>query len=312
MVTSRCTLMDTPAGLGATSLGNWRWRCRGHLARCRRSFRPHGSLGHFQAADVPATPAAGLALAVCVLMPQWERFGGHFSLSHLWAIPLLVWLLDAFKHESNRAWTVVYVAGLVLHPPVFGPHGVWTCRGCGFHGRVHAVDDFAARVARHVDGGRIASHRGLSIPHLVDGQPRPCPSDPAGFWDNHSHSGWFLPQHGPLAMWFADLSDLGGERIRCGRSGVGRDLARVGGQMARPKCESSLLHLRPSPLLVGCSLCLPWDGCFKPPLLGGGALASQELPCIGKVCLARHLPVQRRAARMGVASICTEFMEALD
>ena len=66
------------------------------------------------------------------------------------------------------------VDGLVLHPPVFGPHGVWTCRGCGFHGRVHAVDDFCSlAVARHVDGGRVASHRGLSIPHLVDGQPRP-------------------------------------------------------------------------------------------------------------------------------------------
>ena len=168
----------------------------------------------FKRLHVPATPAAGLALAVCVLMPQWERLGGHFSLSHLWAIPLLVWLLlRAFKHESNRAWTVVYAAvslALYFTHPYLGLMASGLAVGAALMAAFMPSTTFAASRWRGIltMAGLLPIVAFQSLIWWMDNHLH-RPSDPAGFWDNHSQlSGWFLPQHGPLAMWFADLSDV--------------------------------------------------------------------------------------------------------
>ena len=113
-------------------------------------------------------------------------------------------------------------------------------------------------------------------------------------------------------MWFADLSDVRWE-VK-GYVGVAAVVLVVIwlASVIKWRAQNVNLHspLHPSPLLEGCSPCLPWDGCFKPPLSWWKCCRPSRTLGFGAVCVARHLPVQRRAARMGLASICTSFVEA--
>lgn len=51
------------------------------------------------------------SVGICMLSPQIGRLGGHFSLSHLMWLPMLVWLLMRF--DKNKAYWLSAVIGLV-------------------------------------------------------------------------------------------------------------------------------------------------------------------------------------------------------
>ena len=68
--------------------------------------------------------ASVYSLGIVMLSQQWERLGGHFALSVLWAIPLVLWLLlryfDDLKSGNRNGWikatgmaAVLFFLGLV-------------------------------------------------------------------------------------------------------------------------------------------------------------------------------------------------------
>jgi hypothetical protein len=54
--------------------------------------------------------AALAAVGISMLSPQIGRLGGHFSLSHLMWLPMLMWLL--LKFDQNKSWKLSAVIGL--------------------------------------------------------------------------------------------------------------------------------------------------------------------------------------------------------
>ena len=168
----------------------------------------------FKRLNVPSKPGAGLALAVCVLMPQWARLGGHFSLAHLWAIPLMVWLLlRAFQSESNRTWPLIYATmSMVLYftHPYLGLMASGLALGAAVVAALMPSSTFSAPKYQGVLylAGLLPVVVFQLLVWLMDNHVQ-RPSDPSGFWINNSHlSAWFVPRHGPLTSWFAGLSKV--------------------------------------------------------------------------------------------------------
>lgn len=72
--------------------------------------------------------SAMAAVGINFLTPQLDRFGGHFNLSYVIAIPLMIWLLIRFFKKPG--WTVtltifaVVIAGALTHFYLYGFFGV--------------------------------------------------------------------------------------------------------------------------------------------------------------------------------------------
>jgi len=62
---------------------------------------------------LPVYMALLTSVGVAFLSPQIDRFGGHFTLSYVWALPLLLYLLLMF-HRKRRKITYSLVTGIVL------------------------------------------------------------------------------------------------------------------------------------------------------------------------------------------------------
>ena len=164
---------------------------------------------------VESTPAAFLALVICVSMPQWDRLGGHFSLSHLWAIPLMVWLLlRTLQSPRQDVWSIAYSAfSLVLY--FFHPYLGLMSSGLALGTSLFAIvgQTVTPALIRKTSGvilGAIAPvtlFQGLIF--AMDSHVN-RPTDPAGFWVNHSSlTAWLVPHHGPLAPWLQDTLNMG-------------------------------------------------------------------------------------------------------
>ncbi len=50
---------------------------------------------------LPTWWAAGAALLIVLLSPQWARLSGHYALAHIWAIPLVLWLTLRWLRVPN-------------------------------------------------------------------------------------------------------------------------------------------------------------------------------------------------------------------
>ncbi len=57
--------------------------------------------------------SALVALGMVMLSPQIGRMGGHFSLSYLFWLPLIIWLL--LKFDEKRSWKLSMVIGLITY-----------------------------------------------------------------------------------------------------------------------------------------------------------------------------------------------------
>jgi len=169
----------------------------------------------FKRLGVQALPAALFALAVGVLMPQWERLGGHFSLAHMWAVPAMVWLLlRVVESRAKAGWAATYA---LLSLALYFTHPYLGLMASGWAVGAAAVAWFVARGEAPVrertwTWGGVAAGAGVLpvavfqlVVFLLDTHAD-RPTDPAGFWKNHSSlSAWFAPHHGPLARQFSDF-----------------------------------------------------------------------------------------------------------
>ena len=156
-----------------------------------------------QAENISPVPAAFLALLVVVVLPQWERLGGHFSLSHMWVIPLLVWLLyktlqSAPSARRNALFALASLALYFTHP-YLGLMASGLALGVGFWSVLLTTTQKNKWLGFALGAGilPILIFQGwiwVFDTHLNR------PTDPSGFWQNHSHIAALLtPQHGPLA-----------------------------------------------------------------------------------------------------------------
>ena len=163
----------------------------------------------FRKLKVPDAPASFMALAVCVLLPQWERMGGHFSLSHMWAVPAMVWLLQRHFLYGPNPWNSASFAllslGLFFIHPYLGLMAAGLAIGSG------ATAWWLNRKSKPSEGWIAWS--------LIQGLlPIACfqcavwwvdahvnrPTDPWGFWSfNSTIPSWLVPYHGPLARVFS-------------------------------------------------------------------------------------------------------------
>ena len=85
--------------------------------------------------------AAILAVGILWLCPQWERFGGHFSLMYIHAIPVSWYLLERFRHSLHWKWVILHflhIAVLLgLHLYYFFIIGVFMAGYLLFYTLVH-------------------------------------------------------------------------------------------------------------------------------------------------------------------------------
>jgi hypothetical protein len=153
------------------------------------------------------------ALLIAVSMPQWGRMAGHYSLSHLFMLPISCWLLLKYIKGCRGKWWIlasVFTATLwfFTHPYI----------GLMASALAMGVQLFIWIKDR---GKKI----GIRLLHFVLQAILPIalfqgfvlmtdthfdrPTDPAGFWEFMGHlESIFLPTHGPLAKHFYELFTL--------------------------------------------------------------------------------------------------------
>jgi len=66
---------------------------------------------------------------ICMMTPQWIRLRGHYGLSFVCIVPMLLyWTLAWYQERKNRYWVFVFLMGIVfsfLHPYYAGIILVW-------------------------------------------------------------------------------------------------------------------------------------------------------------------------------------------
>ncbi|MEI6408904.1 MAG: hypothetical protein WCR52_05955 [Bacteroidota bacterium] len=67
----------------------------------------------FRKLHLPVWYAGLVSMAILFLSPQYNRFDGHFGLSHTWIIPLLLLLLSSYEERYSRRYQSLLIGILV-------------------------------------------------------------------------------------------------------------------------------------------------------------------------------------------------------
>jgi len=68
----------------------------------------------FRKLHIPLWYASIAALGIAFLSPQHNRFDGHFGLSHIWVLPMLLLLLCRYEERSSRRYESLMIGILIL------------------------------------------------------------------------------------------------------------------------------------------------------------------------------------------------------
>lgn len=67
----------------------------------------------FRKLHLPVWYACLVSLGVAFLSPQYNRFDGHFGLSHIWVFPVLLLLLCRYEERQSRRYQSLLIGGLI-------------------------------------------------------------------------------------------------------------------------------------------------------------------------------------------------------